>query len=304
MSASPAPPASSASSAVSASSASDLLSQTIDAYIGWLTAWHRLAFPEKSDRAPELPDKAQLAFRAWRKAALQSLPEDEAGLDKIAALHEQLHTLARLVLIKSPPGQMGARRDYEAVIAKYEELVFGLRRFERAFAVAASGLDNLTGLRSRSGLADDFAREQGRFLRGGRPFCIALMDIDHFKAINDSFGHDAGDKVLASVADLVSRDMRSFDDAYRWGGEEFLLCLKEADSATGAAILERLRTNLAVKPIGLGAGKTVPVTASFGFTVSNANRTPEDLIRAADQALYSAKNSGRNKVVMTADPPV
>lgn len=282
-------------------SASGLLSQTIDAYIGWLAAWHRRVFVKSTeDDAQEL--EASSCFDAWCRNAARSLPQDQPAVEKISLLHEQLHTLARLVLMKVPEGQTLDRKDYESVMAKYQELMQGLRRLERAFSVAASGLDPLTGLRSRTGLQEDMIREQNRFMRAGRPFCLALMDIDHFKSINDTFGHDAGDKVLAAVADHVSRDLRSFDDAYRWGGEEFLLCLKDADQAIGAMVLERLRARLAEKPISLADGKVVPVTASFGFGVSRLDTSPEDLIRAADQALYRAKTSGRNRVEIAVLP--
>lgn len=269
-----------------------LLSQTIDAYIGWLAAWHREVFPGHARTETPAPS----VFQEWRTAALKALPQDDGAIQKISALQEQLHKLARLVFMTAPEEQI-TRRDYDSVIMKYEELMQGLRRMERAFASAASGLDPLTGLRSRMGLMEDLAREQNRFLRAGRSFCIALMDIDHFKSINDTHGHDAGDRVLAAVADRVSRDLRSFDDAWRWGGEEFLLCLKEADEETGFRVLERLRAALEAKPVILANGKSIPVTASFGYAVSAVDTGPEDLIRAADKALYRAKSEGRNRII-------
>jgi len=282
--------------------ASDLLSQTIDAYMDWLVLWHRLAFFDHS-AGGDVHDVLMPPpiFHQWQEAMRQSLPQDKASIEKLAALHDQLHILARLVLMKMPERHTTpTRKDYDNVVAKYEELIQGLRRLERALAFAASGLDPLTGLRSRTGLTEDLAREQNRFLRSGRPFCLALMDIDHFKSVNDTYGHEAGDRVLAAVADRISRDLRSFDDAWRWGGEEFLFCLKEADDTSAVAVLERLRMALASKPVILADGKSIPVTASFGFAMSRLNVTPEELIRAADQALYRAKAEGRNRIVAAA----
>jgi len=275
------------------------LSQTVDDHIGWLAGWHRLAFLDLAARAEAAKKLAPPeSFAIWYKSALASLPQDQPSIDRMAVLHDQLHTLAKLVLMKTPEGKPVDRKDYESVIAKYDELMQGLRRLERAFAVAASGLDLLTGLRSRVGLKEDLAREHSRFLRAGKPFCIAIMDIDHFKAINDTHGHDAGDHVLAAVADHVSRSLRPFDDAYRMGGEEFLLCLKDADLATGLKVLERLRASLEALPITLSNSKSINITASFGLTSSAPDMTAEAMLHRADQALYRAKNQGRNMIVV------
>jgi diguanylate cyclase (GGDEF)-like protein len=275
------------------------LSQAVDDHIVWLTDWHRAAF---LDLAPRTEQAKKLgppsSFADWYKNALRSLPQDQPSIDRLAVQHDQLHTLAKLVLMKTPDGQPIACKDYESVIIKYEELMQGLRRLERAFAVAASGLDLLTGLRSRVGLREDLVREHSRYLRTGKPFCIAMMDIDHFKAINDAHGHDVGDHVLAAVADQVSRSIRPFDDAYRLGGEEFLLCLKEVDLAAGLVVLERLRAGLEQLSITTGKGVAVNITASFGLTVSTSETAVEELLHRADQALYRAKNQGRNTIVV------
>jgi diguanylate cyclase (GGDEF)-like protein len=275
------------------------LSQAIDDHIAWLTDWHRLAFLEISSRTEQAKNLAPPAsFNAWYESALKSLPQDQPSIDRLATLHDQLHQLAKLVLMKTPEGQPVARVEYEDVIAKHNELIQGLRRLERAFSVAASGLDLLTGLRSRVGLLEDLGREYSRFMRNGRPFCITMIDIDHFKAVNDTYGHDAGDRVLASVADFISRTFRPFDDAYRLGGEEFLVCLKEIDLATGLKVLERVRGNLEKMPIALMNGPAITITASFGLVMSVDDIAVEDMLHRADQALYRAKNQGRNRIVV------
>ena len=173
-----------------------------------------------------------------------------------------------------------------------------MRRLERAFAAAASDLDPLTGLRTRTSLVRDLEREISRFTRTDRPFCVAIADIDHFKTINDTHGHDAGDRVLASVADHISRSLRAHDDAFRLGGEEFLLCLKEADVSAGLTALERLRKGLRDIPIVLEGGKTVPITLSFGLAVCARAVTAHELLRRADVALYRAKKEGRDRVMV------
>ncbi|MDE1901843.1 MAG: diguanylate cyclase [Alphaproteobacteria bacterium] len=273
-----------------------LLAQTIDDHIAWLTAWTRVACFETSDHtahadALPMPD----SFAAWREEAARQL-QDQPALQHLVDTYDQMHRLARLAILKTPEGEPVTRSDFVAVTMKFQELMTGLRRVERALAAAESGLDTLTGLQSRAGLHDDLNRELSRFKRSNKPFCLALMDVDHFKNINDTHGHDAGDRVLAAIANHISRNLRPFDDAWRWGGEEFLLCLKEADITSGRIALERVRTTLEKTPITLGDGSSLHVTASFGIVAPDPAATIDDMISRADRALYRAKEGGRNRI--------
>lgn len=274
------------------------LASVVDEHLDWLCAWHRLAFLSGSLRAEavlQLPPPA--SFINWYRQAAERLPQEQPVLDRLAVLHDQFHTMARLVLMKTPDGQSVVPEDYEAVIGKFQGFMAGIRRLERAFAVAASGLDVLTGLRSRVGLAEDIGREIDRFRRNGKPFCLAIADIDHFKRVNDTHGHAAGDLVLAATADVISRHIRSFDDAYRLGGEEFLICLKETTLEDARKVIERLRVALAGWPIQLSEGQeTLRITASFGLAPVRDTAMLDELLQAADRALYRAKAQGRNRV--------
>lgn len=274
------------------------LSHVIDHFIMWHGEWlidHlQLASGQKNASTPALPPHGE--FHQWFTLAAQQLPQGQPAMDRLAVTHDQLNQLVKLVNLKSP-GDFGAsEHDLALVTGKYLEFMTGLRQLERALAIAASGLDPLTGLRTRVGMAEDLKREQERTRRGGKPFCLALADIDHFKAINDTHGHDAGDRVLAAVADYISRSLRVFDDAYRLGGEEFLLCFKETDLTGGLAILERLRQGLQSLPVTLRDGLVITITASFGLVAASYGSAIEDLINRADQALYRAKQQGRNRI--------
>ncbi|MDE2029526.1 MAG: diguanylate cyclase [Alphaproteobacteria bacterium] len=273
-----------------------LLAQTIDDHVAWLSAWMRVACLEVENHAALAEDlPAPESFAIWREEATKTL-QDQPALTKLVELYDQLHRIARLALVKTPDGGPVARGDVVTVTMKFQELFSGLRRMERAFAAADSGLDTLTGLRARATARDDLARELSRFQRSGKPFCLALMDIDHFKKINDTYGHDAGDKVLSAVANHISRNLRPFDDAWRWGGEEFLLCLKETDLTGGATAVERVRAALEKSSIVLGDGKAITVTASFGVAAPGENPVISEILKQADAALYRAKDGGRNRV--------
>lgn len=274
---------------------SPLLTQLIDDYIIWFVDWHHVALGDRS----AMPD-APARFAAWHSEAVTSPSGEQPAIERLTLLHDQLHTLVKLVLMKAQDGRTIERKDDDSVAAKYLELMRELRRFERAFAMAASDLDPLTGLRTRLTLPQDLEREISRSARTKRPFFVAIMDIDHFKKVNDTYGHDNGDRVLAAIADHISRGLRTHDDAYRLGGEEFLLCLKETDAAGSLLVLERLRSDLEKTPITLADGRTIPVTASFGLANSMATTTPDALLRKADEALYRAKHEGRNRVVVAA----
>lgn len=273
------------------------LANVIDQHLAWFTTWHRMIFFPNAVQASATDKHAPLIrFRSLRNE-LPDLPRDQPALEKIITLYEQIHTLARLVLIKIADGEALSYKDYEKIVIKHQEFMTALRRLERAFVMASSNLDALTGLRNRKGLMEDLSREYNRFMRAGKPFCIAIMDIDHFKSINDNFGHDAGDTVLMTVANHVSRSVRIFDDVYRMGGEEFLMCLKEADIALGYSVIERLRSTLEQQVIPVVDGKSIQVTASFGYAMVTQHLSLEATLHRVDQALYQAKNEGRNRIV-------
>jgi diguanylate cyclase (GGDEF)-like protein len=272
------------------------LSEVVDDTLAWFSLWHRLAFMDRRSRELQAEDlSAPQSFKAWLEKA--PLPGNQYALEKLAAIHDQLHQTARLVLLKTKSGKSPSAADYEAVLIKYTAFLFGIRQLEQMISAAASGLDNLTGLRSRVGMFEDLAREAGRYIRNDKGFCLAMMDVDRFKEINDTHGHEAGDRVLVAVANHIGRNLRVFDDAYRFGGEEFLLCLKETDLETGLKIVERLRQSLSSTPVLIEPDQAIRVTASFGIVASDKLLTLDGLIKRADDALYRAKHEGRNRVV-------
>ncbi len=162
--------------------------------------------------------------------------------------------------------------------------------------------DALTRVWNRGSILDILARETTRAQREGRPLGVLMMDIDHFKSINDTYGHVAGDEALKETAFRVSGGMRSYDSFGRYGGEEFLFVVPGCDERNLLLYAERLRALIESVPYQLG-GIDITITASFGATaiLPGEHSTPEHLIRAADLALYQAKRSGRNCVRTT--PP-
>ena len=158
--------------------------------------------------------------------------------------------------------------------------------------------DDLTGLLNRRAMLDRMQLEQRRSLRSGSPLLIAQLDIDHFKVVNDTHGHAAGDLVLQSFADTVRRNVRDTDVLARWGGEEFVLLLCDTPAADAVALMERLRQAVQAMqvPVAQG-GQPITVTVSIGL----ARHAPADplagTLERADQALYAAKAGGRNRVV-------
>ena len=155
--------------------------------------------------------------------------------------------------------------------------------------------DALTGIGNRLRLAEDLDALCGRVARYGHAYCVALLDVDHFKAFNDSAGHLAGDSVLRDVARALAETIRRGDTLYRYGGEEFLVLLPEQTLEGAQLAGERLRA--AVEALGLERPEGGTVTASVGVAgLGSASCSPDALFELADRALYRAKEGGRNRV--------
>lgn len=157
--------------------------------------------------------------------------------------------------------------------------------------------DPLTGIPNRRQLAEDLERESELAIIGNRRAVVAMADIDHFKRINDEFGHRVGDSVLQRVASMLQGAIRQNDALYRYGGEEFLLVFNDVGLDEANALAERLRARLERETASLEQ-KGPPVTISIGLAAQPEHgETLESLIDLADRAMYEAKREGRNRVV-------
>lgn len=162
--------------------------------------------------------------------------------------------------------------------------------------------DALTGLATRRHLLELAGREQARAQRSGRSPALIFLDLDHFKSINDRFGHETGDRVLRHVGDVLRRELREADIAARWGGEEFCVLLPEAEPDAAVEVAERLRIALERMPPAAPDGSPLSVTASFGVAMSRLDeRDFRRVVDAADHAMYLAKQLGRNRVQLALD---
>jgi diguanylate cyclase (GGDEF)-like protein len=158
-------------------------------------------------------------------------------------------------------------------------------------------LDPLTGLLNRRRMVERGQEERARAERGGPVFSLVMADIDHFKKVNDTFGHDCGDDVLVEVARRLREGSRDQDIVARWGGEEFLMLLPDTAAVRAFHFTERLRSKLEGEPV-FSRGRTISVNASFGVAEFSTGSSLSDVMRRADDALYEAKGQGRNRVVV------
>jgi diguanylate cyclase len=167
----------------------------------------------------------------------------------------------------------------------------------------AAETDQLTGLPNRRVLERTLRTEAAQAMEVGGEVCVAMVDIDHFKAFNDTHGHLMGDQVLKLVAKVMRGELREADTVARWGGEEFALLLPATDLATAAQVCERVRTHLAGRRLtNRQTGQTVGrVTVSMGLAAYAYGEPLDTLLKRADTSLYAAKSAGRNRVTTEAE---
>jgi diguanylate cyclase (GGDEF)-like protein len=158
--------------------------------------------------------------------------------------------------------------------------------------------DELTQLANRRHFDEALRAEVMRAERFADPVAVVVADLDNFKEVNDRFGHDAGDRVLQSFADVIRANVRDVDLPARYGGEEFTVLLPGTDAEGGRQLAERLRTELEELSIPAGGDASVRVTCSFGVAGFPEAKTAPALLRAADRALYRAKAAGKNAVAV------
>jgi diguanylate cyclase (GGDEF)-like protein len=230
---------------------------------------------------------------------------DDAGPSLVSAIAIPLIVGARVV------GALEARHAEPHLLTREVVEVLEMLSTHAATAIesarlhevieARSQMDALTRLLNRRRLDEDLDAECKRCDRYKRPMSLVMLDIDHFKAYNDTYGHPRADVALQEVAHIIAGSVRTTDTAYRYGGEEFCILMRETSAIDAMHLAERVRQRIENR---FASAETGPITASFGVAgFDAASPTPHMLLEAADAAMYESKRAGRNRVVLSSRPP-
>lgn len=242
---------------------------------------------------------------AWALLARLRAEPDTAVMPVFVVTDRLLGEAEQVRLVEAGAVDHQARPLPEALFCAKVRAICERSRLQRElrsklrFALENAALDPLTGLFNRRYFERRLREESAHAERHQRPFAVVMMDLDHFKLVNDTYGHEEGDKVLRHVADLISRGLREDDVACRYGGEELVLLLRGTSGPAARVVANRLRGTLAERPVELG-GRPRHVTFSAGVAAADEHNgfAADEIVGRADAALYRAKRAGRNRVEM------
>lgn len=265
----------------------------------WISQVHQSLICHKSHQnADDLCEDAhcRCKFGRWlyspETERLKSLDSFHSVVEK----HQQMHALAREVLQKNETRQDISENEYNAFTSQAITFKLEVRNLQYALMAQVCMIDHLTGAWNRYAMYSKLNEEKNRLARTGNSCMICMMDADHFKRINDNYGHAAGDTVLKEMIAFCRANLREYDSIYRYGGEEFLFCLPETDEEEAQTVIGRLCKNLEQHPIVLPSGESLSITASFGIISMQKDIPVEETVQLADQTLLNAKAQGRNRV--------
>lgn len=252
----------------------------------------------RSSDAVVLPSLRQSEFGMWFNHKAVAMFEGDPEVGQILDIIERVDSTV-LPLIQ-PKGLQGGEHDDRVVELQFEidNLKYLLNNLFERHQEAENGRDALTRLFNRRFLPAVVSREIGVSQKRGTGFALLLLDLDHFKWVNDEFGHEGGDLVLQQAATLLMSCVRNGDFAFRYGGEELLVMLVEVNSESAMRVAEQIRSKFESSPFAISQGRNVSVTASIGVALYNGHPDHQYLIKRADAAMYEAKQGGRNRTVL------
>lgn len=250
--------------------------------------------PDKHDVVPEAHKECR--FGQWYYSQHPEIIATHAGFVAIGTAHKNMHEMARHLLedasnmISIPP------QEYDHFANAIEQLRLEIYSLKNEVTDLLYNHDTLTGAINRVNMPHILREQQELAKRQGECCCLAFIDLDFFKKVNDTYSHQAGDLVLSTVANYIMQNLRPYDKLFRLGGEEFLICFPFTKLAEGYDILERIRKEIANLEINIKPNEAIHITVSIGLVLLDLNSSVERSIEYADRAMYSAKSSGRNCV--------
>lgn len=273
------------------------LERAISDQTKWFKIWHDKVVCHHDIADFHMDGVADLPLGAWYLGdASRPFRDNPVYLD----LGERLESVAQRVrdfLAETADGGPRPVDEYARFMTELMDLSTLVQHLQSDAWRGLTRMDPLTGVRNRHDMMAELDKERERARRTAMACSLAMVDLDHFKTINDAHGHVAGDRVLRRVSALFAEQLRPYDMVYRYGGEEFLLCLPNTNTKTAMGVLERLRTTIANTPMPVAPdGTDVYVTASFGLAEVDTGADVATSIERADMALYDIKNAGRNAI--------
>lgn len=237
----------------------------------------------------------QCRFGQWYYGSPPQALREHPAFVAIETEHRRLHQLGAQLLLAATNEALGSPKDYDSFTNSADRLHLEIYSLKQELEELLNNRDALTGAENRIGMLIRLREQRELVKRDVQKCSIVIMDLDHFKAVNDTYGHPVGDQVLVAWVSYIKQHLRAYDRIYRYGGEEFLLSFPSTTLQTVSDIIERIRNGLTAIDIGADETKSIMVTASFGITMLDPIVSVEESIKRADIALYAAKKAGRNR---------
>jgi len=272
------------------------LEEAMASHAEWLKDWH-VSLLSRLDHAAKGQEMTRTSdFTAWYDGPHHRVLSDNPVFDRVGDRLRHMINESEAVADTARTTGTVPTEDYGAFMETVLAFNNDVRRLENDTWNRLANIDPLTGIGNRQAMFANLNVEHDRHSRSEQPCCVAMFDLDFFKAINDTHGHVAGDTVLRSVASLLAASIRPYDRVYRYGGEEFLMCLPNTDPRAAWAIVERLRLKVSNWSVPIKGGIQLQVSVSVGVAPMTAVDSVETALDRADAALYTAKRNGRNCV--------
>jgi len=274
------------------------LGSALDAHRDWTEKFRTMLVCRTKPKAIYLnaDSHKKTVFGRWYSGKVNPLLRNHPEFAAVGKLSERMHGLARGLACTIRDGKAVKPAQYKAFVESAFCFQVNVRKLLSEAWDFLRYTDPLTGVMTRAIMEARLEEERERIRRNKQSCSVGMMDLDHFKKVNDTYGHQAGDKVLKAVAGYILNHLRRYDQVFRYGGEEFVLLLPNTKTAKAREVLDRLRQNINRHAIKISDDKNLNVSASFGIAELLADNSIKTSIERADQALYAAKGAGRNQV--------
>lgn len=223
---------------------------------------------------------------------------DQRLIQQLGKSHRALHrAVNRMLAGRSAQGSLCSEA-YALFTRHAERMNRLLCELQLCIVQQAGKHDPLTAVLNRRDMFPMLEQQRNMLLSQGQPGSVCMLDLDYFKQLNDTHGHQAGDTILREVAACITHQLRQHDKLFRYGGEEFLICLPNINSAQAASVIERIRQAVNLLSFDFGAHTGIRITASWGVASLHTDSSLEQTIDLADAALYAAKRAGRDRLII------